>query len=304
MANNLGTLSGALILQEALSLVTTVRPVLSRFSLGLTDLDGKAGAAMLNQTVKTRTLTIPPVETFGTGAQDVTTTDVPVTLTDMKEIHVAFTPAQYNATDRNLITEQAKAIATAFSNYIVDTAAAQWLAANYAGQVTQNGGYTYDNTVRAMRKALSVAGVPRDRRFFLVNEDVYDALLGDEMFVRALNRPLNADALNTGVLPETLGLFIDEYPALPGNGENLVGFGGHPESTLVAIRPMQNPEELLPGVGFPGKIAQITDPRTGLTVTVTQWIDALLNANTRISWLQGFAPGDKAKGIRFNTVAH
>lgn len=302
-ANNLGTLAGDLILQEALSLITTVRPVLKRFSLGLTDLDGKAGALLKGQTARTRVLSVPPVEDFGTGAQGVTTTDVPVTMTDAKEIHVAFTPAQYQSTNRDLVREQALPIATAFANYMVDTAAAGWLQANFANFVTQNGNYNYDNTIRAIRKKLQTVGVPQANRFFICNSDVYDALLGDELFVKAFIRPDNAGTLATGNITPTLGLIIDEYPALPANGENLVGFAGVPESLLVAVRPMQNPEEILPGVSFPGKIAYLVDAKTGLTVTVTQWIDPnTLIANTRLSWVQGFAPGNKSAGVRFNTA--
>jgi len=88
-----------------------------------------------------------------------------------------------------------------------------------------------------------------------------------------------------------------EYPAIPANGANVVGFAGSPESTVYCARVPRNPEEVLPNVKYPGALATITDERTGFSVMATQWIDAVTReCNTRLDWMAGFAVGNPVTG--------
>jgi len=301
-SNSLGTLSGALILQKALQLTFTQRPLLKTIAMGFRELDGRVDNALLGQSVKSRILSTLTVNAFGTGAQNVTDTDVPISLTDHKEIHVAFTPAEYNSTDRDLLTETAQPIAVTLANSIIDTIAALWLNAAYANKVTVASGWDYDNTLRALKKKLDDAGVPVEKRFFIPNSAVYDSLLGDSMIVTALNNPANAEAIRTGVLPEVMGLGITQYNQLPDNGENLVGVAGVPDATIFVARAPKNPEDMAGGLKFPGVLNYVEDPVTGFRVMVNQWINPdTLAINNRISWLQGFAKGNPNNLVRLVT---
>jgi hypothetical protein len=227
MSNTLGTLSGTLILQEALALTFRERPELRMLSMGFRDLDGRASAAVLNQAVTSRIFSVATVNDFGTGATNRGDTDVTCTLTGQKEIHHAFTPSEYNATDRDLIRESARPIAVALANHIVDSVRDLWVETNFPNtdtfhQVTVASGWSYTNTLRPIRKNLNKAGVPKGARFAAFNSDVYDALLGDTTVVAALNNPDNQGAIKSGRLPDVAGLGLAEYPDLSVNvGESI-----------------------------------------------------------------------------------
>ncbi len=304
MGNNvLGTLSGALILQKALELTFTARPLLKMISMGFRELDGRVDNALLGQTVRSRIQSVATVNNFGTGPTDRADTDVPITLDAMKEIHHQFTPAEYNATDRNLIEESARPIAIGLSNHIIASVAALWVAANFARSITVANGWDYDNTLRALKKDLDDAGVPMANRFAVLNSAVHDSLLGDSMVVSAMNNPANNEAIRTGKLPQVAGLALDLFTALPGNAENLVAFGGTPDSTVYVARAPKNPSEMAPNLPYPGVLDYVEEPRSGFRVMVNQWIDpTTLAVNNRIVWLQGYAKGNPNNGTRVKTA--
>lgn len=298
MANSLGTLSGALVLQRALTLTFTQRPILSMISKGFREIDGAVDNALLGQSVKTRIKSVQSVQAFGTGAQDVNDTDVNVSLTDHKEVHVAFGPAEYNATNRDLIDEVAQPIAVAIANHIVDSVATLWTSSNFSNSLTPSAN-TYAALMVALRKKMGQAGIPLENRFLVVNSDVYGDLLSDPIIVAALNNPQNANAIGEGKLPAVSGIQIAEYPSLDALGSTKrVGFAGHPESTIYVSRAPKGPGEVAGSLNFPGVIDYIEDPATGFRVQVTQWVDpATLVVNNRLSWLQGFAKGNGVQGI-------
>jgi hypothetical protein len=298
MSNTLGTLNGALVLQRALTLTFTQRPVLSLISKGFRDIDGAVDNALLGQSVKTRIKTVQSVQPFGTGAQDVNSTDVNVTLSDHKEVHVAFGPAEYNATNRDLIDEVAQPIAVAIANHIVDSVAALWTSSNFSTSLTPSAN-TYKDFVLAVRKQMAKSGITPEGRFMVLNSDVYADLLGDSTIVAALNNPMNQNAIAEGKLPMVSGIQIAEYPSLDElTTTKRVGFAGHPESTIYVSRAPKGPGEVAGSLNFPGVIDYIEDPATGFRVQVTQWVDPVtMVVNNRLSWLQGYAKGNTAQGI-------
>lgn len=303
MPNTLGTLVGTLILTRALELVFTKRPILKNISLGLTDLDGKAEALVLGQTAITRVKSIPAVTDFDSNAEGFVTTDVPVVLSEEKKLHLTFTREELNSTNRDLIEEAAEPIAVGIANHFVDEIAELWTPANFPNETVVGSGWTYSNTLLALRAALNGRGVSEMRRFLVHSTGVGTALLGDSMVVAALNNPANGNAIERGELPRVAGFGLEEYPAIPSD-DNLVGFAGTPDSTILAVRPHKNPEDAIGGLRFPGNFGYITEPKSGLTLAVSQWIDAnSLDVNTRLSWLQGKAKGDGARGQRLVTAA-
>lgn len=304
MPNVTGTLAGALVLQRVLDLVFTVRPILGNLALNFRDEDGMA-MAKYNQTVNARTVTIPAVNNFGTGAVDTGDVDVPVTLNNFKEVHYAFTPQEYNATDRDLLTEHALPMATAFANHMVDAVAANWTAANFANNTVKAAGWDYTH-LTVVRQALVARGVPMGQRwFYAAAANVYQALLTDTLVVTALNNPNNQDAIRDGKLPKVASFGIEEYPNIPTAG-NQVAFAGAPDSVVLAARAPMNPEDAFAASGssvkFPGVIGYITEPRTGLTVMVNQWIGTDLKLNNRLVWYYGTAKGNNNNGQRITTV--
>jgi hypothetical protein len=296
--NQLGQLTPNLIVARALELVFTVRPVLNNVSLGFQDLDSGSVEANYNASVYTRTLAIPAVGNFGDAAANRADTDVSVTLNNFKQVFYSFKSTEYSGTNRNLIDESAMPLAVAIANYMVDQIASQWTAGNFPNATPIGAGWSYANTLLPVRKALMQRGVPKGYPWFLaVNSDVYTSLLSDPIIVAALNNPANANAIQTGQLPITSGLAIDEYPSLA-NG-NLIGFGGAKDSCVYAARVPKNPETI-PGFDakFPGNIEVITEPKTKLSVMLNTWIGTDLTANVRLCWMFGLGKGNNNNGQR------
>lgn len=300
MANNLGTLSGALILQEALELTFSHRPALGLVSKGFRELDGSVDNALMGQSVITRVKALQAVNAFGTGPGNVTDTDVSVTLSSMKEIHVQFTAAQINSTNRDLIREVAQPIAVTLANYIIDSVATLWNTTNFAKKQIST---TYTRAgltlplSQLMDGTTDANAIPQDNRFAVLNGTPYYGLLADPIIVAALNNPANLEAIKTGKLPEVDGIMVDKYPSLGAASINRYGFAGTPDSTVYVARAPKNPTEIIANLPFPG-IFDYVEAQNGFRVAVQQWIDpSTLAVNNRLVWLDGYAVGNPNNGV-------
>lgn len=306
--NTLGTLATATIVQEALDLVFTIRPILNNISTGFTDKDGSP-IASFNQAVITRTLALPTVQNAGAAASNRADADVSVTLNQFKQLRYDFTAQEYSGTNRDLVREAAMPMATALANFMVDQIAALWTFGNFpirtgADAVANNA--TNTKTVKAagwdythlvdVRATLNKAGVPQYKRFYVGNSDVYGSMLTDLRIVGYINNQGNQDAIRTGKLPNVANFDLAEYPSVPTTG-NLVGFAGAPDSTVYAARVPKDPREVIPGLPIPGNIGIVTEPRTGLSVMVVEYVDlGTLTVTTKLLWMYGTAVGNANNG--------
>lgn len=302
--NALGTLSGSLIIQEALDIVFNQLPDLNFIAMGFRNLDGRVDNALLGQSVISRIQVPYSVQNFTDEPQDVTDSDVTVALTARKKIEVRFTPTQYNSTDRDLLREAAKPIVLGLIQYVIAAQAALWLNANYENKVIVAAAWDYDNTLRALKKSLDDRGVlDVGERFLVPGSAVYDSLLADDRVVAAFNNPANGEAIKTGKLPMLLGLAVKQYNQLPGNGENLVAVAGTPDSSVYVARAPKNPEDMAAGLKFPGVLNYVEEPRTGFRCMVVQYIEPdTENVHTRLSWLEGRAVGNPNNLTRLVTA--
>jgi hypothetical protein len=295
MPNVLGTLApSAIIVQEALDLVFTERPMLNEISLDLSS----GVIVKQGQQVISRIFGIPTVGDFGDAAGERADVDVPVTIDKFKQVKHTFTPAEYNQTDRALVRESARPIAVAIGNHLVDAIAALWLEANFSNETVLANGWDYEHLV-TVRQAMVTRGLPEGApRFYCGNADVYGSLLKDPVIVSNLNNAANGGAISTGKLPRVAGFGLSEYPALP-TTNHMVGFAGTKDSCVLAARIPTDPRTLLPGVPFSGTFTPITNPRTGFTVILNEYIDAdTLNVTTRVIFCYGAAKGNAANGQR------
>jgi hypothetical protein len=297
MANTLGTLSSAVIIQRALELVFKKRPILRDLC---TDLSNEA--VDYGQAVKSRLLAVPTVNDFGTGATDRADTDVSVTINNFKEIQHSFTATELSSTHRDLVDESAEPMAVALGNHMVDAIGALWVAGTYTNTaITETiANHDYETLVGA-RKALNTAGVPMDPRIYVANSDAYAKLLNDSRCVDADKNP-GADAITTGYLKGVAGFnAIYEYPDMITTG-NLCGFAMHPNAAVIATRVPKNPEEVLGNAKFPGNLGIVTEPATGLSVMVNEWVGTDLSANVRLVWMYGVSAGTVAAGQIIKTA--
>lgn len=305
MPNQLGQLAGNLILQEALQLTFASRPELRMISMGFQDLDGKVENCKLGQTVYTRTRSIPAVQDFGSGPSDVSTTDVPITLNQFKEVYCNFTASQYNSTDRDLIREQAEPIATAISNHIIDSVSSLWNSTNFAKKFTSDtytrAGFTLP-LIELMDGTSDEDAIPQGDRYAVLSRPYY-GLLADPIITSAFNNPANLEAIRTGKLPGVDGLQIGKYPTLGDAGIHRIGFAGTPDASAYAARAPKNPEEVSNGAKFPGIIDFIEDSKTGFRLMVNEWIASDLSVHYRLCWLQGYAVGNPNNGVVLTSQA-
>jgi hypothetical protein len=305
--NTVGTLATATIVQEALALIYTKRPVLNNISMGFLGSDGSP-IAKYGQAVITRTMGIPTVQNFGGTISAKADVDVSVTLNAFKEVGYTFTPQEISGTSRDLVRECADPLATALANAMVDAIAALWTIGNFPTRTgadavansstitktTLANGWDYDHLL-SVRGTLNKSGVPEGGRFYVGNSDVYGSMLTDLRIVAALNNQNNGGAITSGKLPEVAGFSLAEYPACPTTG-SLVGFAGTKDSTVYAQRVPTNPETVLPGAPFPGRIGYVTEPKTGLTVMVLEYIGVDLTVTTKLVWMYGVAVGNANNG--------
>lgn len=295
--NTLGTLAASqLIVQEALDLVFTERPILNEISL---DLKAET-VAKQGQAVVSRLFTVATVGNFGDAATGRSDTDVSVTISNFKQVKHTFTAAEYNQTDRALVRESAKPIAIGIANHLVDAVAALWLEANYANETVLANGWDYDHLVDVEADMLaSGRGLPEGMpRFYAASTNVYKNLQKDPMVVAAQNNVNNGGAIMTGQLPMIAGFKLVRYPAII-TTNNLVAFAGTKDSAVLAARIPTDPRDVLPGVPLNGTFVPITNARTGFTVVLNEYIDQdTLACTTRVLFCYGVAKGNGANGQR------
>lgn len=292
--NTLGTVAGNLIAQRVLDLMVSRRPMIQNVVSDFSSEQARKG-----QTVYTRTVGVPAVQNFGSGAVDTADTDYPVQLANHKEVHYAFTAAEYLSTNRNLVEERAQAMAVGLGNHIVDAIAALITDA-FTSETTGAAGDKDFTALSIAAAALNAAGAPDMNRAMWVSSAFATALVNEEM---VLYKSFGGDAKSAyGHWTNIKGFdHVWEFPALPANAVNLIGFAFHRNALIIAARVADNPERLV-GAGYAGTLQVITDPVTGLSVLSDRWITQATRAiNTRLDVLYGVARGVVAAGHKFVT---
>ena len=294
-ANSLGTLTGELVLQRALTLLKLEFPILSAISS-----DFSAESISYNQTVKTRTRGIPTVVTYdpanGYASSDSTTTDVSVLIDNHKAVQIEFNANELASTVRDLFGEQVEGIHYALGKNFVDAIYAKITAGNFSNATTKSIATTTRATVVALSKALGGRSVPNMGRFLLLNQDAYEAVTNDTTIV-SLGTAQKSELITENRLPRIAGFNISEAVNLPATG-NLTGFAGTPDSLAIVTRLPNDYSKALPGSGN-GAVSTVTNPDTGISLAVTQFVDHNLGkAVWRAAVMYGVGVGQAATGQR------
>ena len=294
MANSLGTLVSGIISQRTLATLVSMRPMLRDIVTDFSD-----EQARLGETVTTRAVALPTIQDFGAAPTASTVTDFPVTLNAHKQSYFRFTATEYNSTGRNLVAEHSNALAVGLGNHMVDTVAA--LITDAFTSETTGAASTKDfSALTTACKALNTAGAPDFDRAGWVNADFAEALSNDEVVTEYLDGG-NASAYSRWTNIKGFRS-VSEYPALPGNAVNLIGFFFQKAALLMASRVAVNPSQII-GAGYAGTLEVVTDPVTGLSVVNNLWIDqSTLAINARMILLYGCARGLVGAGHKFVTT--
>jgi len=300
---NLGTLSGTLVTQRTLELLKFTFPALTMFTTDFSDEPAK-----FNQTVMTRTITVPAVVSYNTStgwaAQTAASTDVPVTIDSHRGVPIKFNENLLASTVRRLFDEFAPAQAYALAKDMMDDLYSNITDANF----THNSVITTASFNRASVVDVGVQqdllGVPSGmgQRTMLLYPTVFGNLEKDTVLMQLaqFQRP---DLITNPAGPNNVSLVIkvEDYqvvkaPNLPTNNGNVTGFAGAKSALCIAARVPNDYTSFAPGVSN-GNVQVVTDPDLGLSVMLVQYVDHDLGTgNQRIALMYGTNAGQGNAG--------
>lgn len=306
-ANTLGTVAGGLVVQRALDLLKLAFPVLSRIS---TNFSGENAA--YGEAVTTRLVTPPAVGTYhvdnGYVSQAAVSADVAVTIDAHRFCQVEFNANELAGTRRLLFGENEEGMHYSLGKDLIDAIYALFTAANYTETATVEALVDFDrssiiqlgvdmNTTSAGRNANT------GTRTALLSSAYHGKLAEDVVIVGGLNNPGAGSTIATGVLPMVHGFLPVEAPNLPTTA-NLVGVGLRADAVALAVRPANDYTTAQPGLPATGNVQQVTNPDTGVTVTMVQFVDHKLGKSyMRIAWMRGVAVGNPKAGQLIKSAA-
>jgi hypothetical protein len=296
-SNSVGTLAGTLVTQRTLELLRFQFPALTRFATDFSD-----EPASYNQTITSRIISIPTVQTYNTSTgwtdSGDTTTDVSVTINQHKGVPITFDSNTLASTVRRLFDEVAPAAAYALAKNMIDALYGNITAANFtaAAEVSGLADFARANVIN-MGTDLTLAGAPMGsmNRTLLLYSTYFGKLAQDAGIVNlaAFQKP---GIITDGDLPDVHGFKVVDSPNLPAGSDHIVGFGGSKSALVIAARIPNDYTKVLPGASY-GNVNVVTNPDLGISVMLTQYVDHKLGSATqRISLMYGTALGQAAAG--------
>jgi len=147
-----------------------------------------------------------------------------------------------------------------------------------------------------MAGALDTNKVPMAGRFAALLPSYYRKLGSDGAINALMQATGDARFLTERRLPKISNFELLNSPWLP-TADNMTGFVGHKASLVLKTRlPMSL--KGMAGVQPPGTVTTITDPGTGLSILLVQYIDLKSNyAEWRPELILGVAVGDRRAGL-------
>lgn len=294
-ANALGSLAGNLVVQKALTLLKLDFPALTAFSTDFSD-----AGAKFNQQIVSHVRAIPGSSNYvaGTGyaQNDITDTDVPVTIDGHKGVSINLTANDLASTDRDLFGEQVEGVHQRVGLDLSAALFALILNANFPNNTVQASGGFGRGTLNTIAAALNDLGVSKIGRVAILNSTYFSALSGDASIVSyaAFQRP---ELLTEYMLPRVAGFQPYEANNLGANGENLAGFVGTPDALVLATRTPNDYTTALPGANN-GAVSIVTNPDTGISVQLVQFVDHVkAQATYRVAYMFGVGKG-QANSLR------
>ena len=288
MPNTNATVNGALIAQNALTTLLAKFPVLSRIAT-----DFSSESVRYNQSIITHIVTPTVARDFdqatGYAPDDQAQVDVSVEINKHAYAGYSITDVERSTSQIDLNQRYADKVAYALGRKVCDDLMALIVTANFPNESEIDVADFGRNSVVDIGTKLNKRFIPDMGRFIFVNSDYYNALQKDEALYKTYINPAANDVVTSGMLPDVNGFAVVEYPTLPENTEDLVGFAGIREGLIMAARVPDVPKHTGDTV-----IRVVTDPRTGLSVQVRDRYDGRLGKQeVSFTLMYGFAPGNK-----------
>lgn len=315
--DNLGTLTGTLVIQRTLELFRINYPLFKSVYTDFSDQPAYKG-----QTIATRIISKPSVQTYTKTlgadgrpggwdtASAATTTDATTSIDEHVGVPMVFSSDTLAATPRRLFDEQAPAMSYALSAYFVAKIYALMTAARFNGYAAVSGtkvpvAYaTYAKGVGDFARSAAVElnaifnrnEVPLHERALLLNPDYFAALGKDPSLTTFWAAQRNPEIITEGELPRMSKFVPIEAPDFPASADR-VGFALQKNAIIALARIPTDYTQALPGASY-GNVSMVTDPETGLTVMLVQYVNHTAGyAEMRMETMIGAGVGDKRAGL-------
>lgn len=316
-ADTIGTLSGTLVVQRTLEFFRINYPM---FKAIYTDFSDQP--VMKGQLVNTRIVGKPAVQTYsatkGTDgrpegwktASAASTVDVNNSIDEHVGVPVVFDADTLASTMRRLFDEQAPAMSYALASYYVQKIYALCTAANFNGYAAVVAGKvpvayaTYAKAVGDFARSCVVDlnaimnpnEVPLHDRALLLNSAYYAAVGKDPSLITWWAAQRNPEIITEGELPKMSKFVPIEAPDFP-SSNNRVGIALQKNAIIAISRLPNDYSKVLPGSSY-GNVTQISDPETGLTVMLVEYVNHTGGyAEMRMEVMVGAGLGDKRAGL-------
>ena len=309
-AGNLGTMAGTLVAQRTLELFKYQFPALTRVSTDFSDMPAQFG-----QSIATRILSVPAITTYDTTlgwttpAGTPTSTDVLVSLNEHVGVPIRFNANTLASTMRRLFDEFAPAASYALGKYFVDKIYKLFTLANfnayaaksatvptaYATYAVGLGDFARSHLVK-ISAAMNVNLVPLHDRISLLNSAYFGQLATDPSLTTFFAGQQAPGMITDNELPKMATFQPIEAPNMPTTA-NLVGIALQKAGIVAVTRLSNDYTQALPGSSY-GSVQTITNPDTGISVVLVQYVDHKLGfAEWRIQVMLGAAVGDNRAGL-------
>jgi hypothetical protein len=322
-ADSVGTLVGTLVLQRTLDLFQYKFPLIERI---LTDFSAEPGE--LNQTVTTRTIVRPAVQSFdNTLAADgrpngwatavpAQTVDASIAMDELIGIPINFSMATLSSTRRDLFGEQAEGAMSSLAEYYMLKICNKGTAANFNGYAavtapnalgivkvpTAYATYAValvdftSNKISEVAAAFDANEVPDEMRTMLLNAQYFRKAANDPALKTFYAGQRAPEIIEQGELPGTLSGFKPvKAPYFPATN-NRFGMFLQKNGLIARSRLPANLNTILPGAQV-GSMTQVSTSM-GFSVLLIQYVDPRRGF---AEWLPcviiGAAVGDKRGGI-------
>jgi len=263
MSNTLGTISAAIVAQEALTKLEAQFPLLTKVTSNF-----GADNIGYGSTINTRILSDVTAQDYdatnGYVPYAATGSNVSVTINKHKHATVAFND-QENSVGVDWVGNFSDAIADGLGNAMVDDLFALVTTSNFSNATTVTS-VAFDRTsIIKANGALSTRKIAKANRYAVVNPTYYAALAEDSSLA---NQAFYAKSnlAETGIVPFVGGCEIIES-SVPTNSQGLVGLVYHPSALVIATRVPSVPETSL------GEVTVVSSPKLGVSVQVRKFYD-------------------------------
>lgn len=305
-------------MQRALPLFKYQFPVLAALFQ-----DFSAEPGLFNVAEVTRITSVPAVEEYDTSSGDdgrpkgwytvatPTSTDAPIKLDSYVGVPIVFGNTTLAGTMRRLFDEFGPASMYALAKRFMAKAAALMTPANFnayaAVSDTVPDAYpTYAvafkdfsvDSLQDIEAAFDTNEVPPTDRGILLNAKLNSQLKRDARLSLFFAAAADQEIVTEGKLPDSVEGFVPfRAPWLPSTN-NMVGFAFHKAGIILKQRLPTDFTTALQGVPIPGSVTIVTDPDTGLSCPLVQYVDLRRGfTESRLETLIGAALGDVRGGL-------